>query len=489
MKPRALWFAVLSLAALLAQSPLLAERQPIILDTGPGLTQTLLAVDQRLYVFTVDEAGQRSFQIGQSESGYVLASKRHLLRDHAIFVDSLKTSTGSLPVVIYQGEVRSLDTNRLIVEFESIYNLPVVDVLPRYRVFRDINDDGLDDFIIPSFSGYHVAIQQKGGGFSAPISLDAAPIMEMSYNNHPWYQAKNLFIADMNFDDRNDLILWDEDHFIVYPQLNTGEFSAEAFTIPSSVLLDYDSVDGMSVRMSNEDQSDKTVTVVHGIDDYDGDGVPDLMTMQVKSEGVFRKTTTFSLHPGEATEQQHVAFSSQSTSSIESNGIQYEMEARDLDGDQDLDLIVSSVELGVGKIIAALLTSSIKIELGFYVMEDGLYPDKPDTTREITATFSLSTGEFSLPVALIHDATGDGRDDLFLQESDTELNLFVGEPGSGMFAKRAELIKIPMPNDRDLIELEQINRDGLVDFVIRIPPPLGDPAGLHRAVLLISSER
>lgn len=488
MKPRALWFAVLSLAGLLAQFPLLAERQPIVLDTGPGLTQTLLAVDQRLYVFTVDGAGQRSFQIGQSENGYQLASQRHPLRDHAIFVDSIATSTGTLPVVIYQGEARDLDTNRLIVEFDSIYNVPVVDAVPRYRVFRDINGDGLDDFIIPSFSGYQVAVQQKDGAFTTPINLDAAPIMEMSYNNHPWYQSKNLFVADMNFDRRDDLVLWDEDHFIVYAQLVTGAFTAEAFTIPSSVLLDYDSVDGMSVRMSNEDQSNKTVTVVHGIDDYDGDGVPDLMTMQVKSEGVFRKKTTFSLHPGQATEQQHVVFGTESTSSIESNGIQYEMEARDLDGDQDLDLIVSSVELGVGKIIAALLTSSIKIELGFYVMEDGLYPNKPDSTREITATFSLSTGEFSLPAVLIQDATGDGRDDLFLQENESQLNLFTGESGRSVFAKRAEQIKIPMPKDPDLIELEQINDDGLVDLVIRIPPPLGDPAGLHRAVLLISSE-
>jgi len=317
MKPRALWFLVLSLAGVLAQYPLLAERKPIILDTGPGLHQTLLAVGQSLYVFTVDEQGQRSFQVGQRDNGYELAAKRHPLSARAIFVDSIKTPAGSLPVVISQGEARELDTNRLIVEFDSIYNVPVVDAVPRYRAFRDINGDGLDDFLIPSFSGYQVAVQQKDGVFTPLISLDAAPIMEISYNNHPWYQAKNLFIADMNFDHRSDLILWDKDHFIVYPQLSSGEFSPEPFTIPSSVPLDFDSVDGMSVRMSNEDQSDKTVTVVHGIDDYDGDGIPDLMTMKVKSEGVFRKKTTFSLHPGRATEWQDVAFDSKSTSSIE----------------------------------------------------------------------------------------------------------------------------------------------------------------------------
>ena len=489
MKLRNLWFALLSLAGLLAPPPLLGERKPIVLDTGTGLHQTLLAVDQRLYVFTVDEQGQRSFQIGRSENGYQLAPQRYSLSEQAIFVDSINTPEGSRPAVIQRGQARDLDTNQLIIAFDSIYNVPVVDAVPRYRVFRDINGDGLDDFLIPSFSGYQVAVQQKDGLFTAPITLDAAPIMEMSYNNHPWYQAKNLFVADMNFDSRNDLILWDKDHFIVYAQLSSGEFSAQPFMIPSSVPLDYDSVDGMSVRMANQDQSDKTVTVVHGIADYDGDGVPDLMVMKVKSEGVFRKTTTFALHPGQATEQQHVAFGSEPVSSVESNGIQYEMEARDLDGDKDLDLIVSSVELGVGKIIAALLTSSIKIELGFYVMEDGRYPEKPDSTREITATFSLSTGEFWLPAVLIQDATGDGRDDLFLQENDMQLNLFAGEQGRDVFAKRAEPITMPMPKDPDLIELEHINGDGMVDLVLRIPPALGDTAGQHRAVLLISSDQ
>lgn len=462
-----------------------AEYRVIVLDTGAAVSQSALIVGDRLYVFSVDETGRR-YQVGDAAADYSLGLKTHPVNEQAIFYDAMQTSNGPVAVLLAQGEARRLEDNQLILKFVSIYNAPVVDALPHFNAFRDLNGDGLDDFLMPSFSGYELAIQRPDGSFSDVVSLQAPPIMDMSYNSHPWYQAKNLFLADMNLDTLKDVVFWDENHFEVYPQLASGGFDHKAFSIPSGVLLDYDGVDGMSVRMSNQDQSDKTVTVLYGIDDYNGDGVPDLMSMQVKSSGVFRKTTTFSLHPGRSGLNQHVVFSAEPSSGVASDGIQYEMEARDLDGDNDLDLIVSSVELGVGKIITALLTSSVKIELGIFSMKDGLYPATPDTTREIKATFSLSTGEFSLPAVLIQDATGDGRADLLLQDGD-RLSLFAGEASPALFESRGVPIDSPLPRDPDLIEAIHINHDGVIDLLMRIPPPLNKPEGKHQLVLLIST--
>lgn len=475
-----------SLLFLLCSMGANAKFESIVLETGTGLSQTLLAANQRLYIFNVDEDGHRSYRIGEAADGYVPGKKSVPIAEGAIFVDTLNTPAGPTVVLIFPGEVRRLDNGAQLLSFNSIYNAPVVDSLPRYHAFRDINEDGLDDFLIPSFQGYFLSVQRADGTFASPVMLVATPLMDMSYNNHPWYQAKSLFLADMNLDGRKDLVLWDQDHFIVYPQLASGDVSGSPFSITSMVPLDFDSVDGMSVRLSNQDQSNQTITVVHSIDDYDGNGVPDLMTMRVKSEGVFRKTTTFSLHPGIATDLKQVTFAAEPSSRIESSGIQYEMQVQDLDGDQDLDLVVSSVELGVGKIIAALLTSSIKIELGFYTMDQGLYPEKPVTTRDITATFSLSSGEFWLPAVLLQDANGDGRDDLLVQESNSQINVFNGEAKRGLFSRDAEEIEVPMPKEPDLIEMTEINDDGLQDLLIRIPPPFENAKGQHRAVLLIS---
>ena len=460
------------------------EFRTTVLNTGPAVSQSVLVVADRIYVFNVDDTG-RSYRVGVASNDYALGEKSEPLDESVIFFDSLQTPSGPVAVLLARGEVRSLDKNKQILQFESIYNAPVIDALPYYDAFRDLNGDGLDDFLMPSFDGYQLAIQQTDGSFAKPITLIAPPIMDMSYNSHPWYQAKNIFFADMDLDTRRDLVFWAEDHFVVYPQLATGAFASTAFTVPSSVLLDYDSFDGMSVRMSNQDQSDKTVRVAYGIEDYNGDGISDLMTMEVKSSGVFRKKTTFALHPGRGDIDRHVVFSAQPTSGIESNGIQYEMESRDLDGDGDLDLIVSSVELGVGKIIAALLTSSVKIDLGVYMMRDGLYAQKPDATREITATFSLSSGEFWQPAVLIQDANGDGRADLLLQDGE-KFELFLGEASPDLFERKALAIETPMPRDPDLIQTAHINGDGVMDMIMRIPPPLGEPKGQHRVILLVS---
>jgi hypothetical protein len=482
MKIRTPLLFALLLCALWAR----ADYRSIVLETGVATSQSVLVVADKLYVFSVDESG-RHYRTGTADANYSLESKVYAIKDQVIFFDVMQTANGPTGVLISSGEARTLDTDQRIVSFDSIYQAPVVDALPHFDSFRDLNGDGLDDFLMPSFSGYEVAVQKPDGSFTLPVSLAAPPLMDMSYNNHPWYQAKNLFLADMDLDGRQDVVFWDDDQFVVYPQLDSGGFDRQSFLIPSQISLDYDGLDGMSVRMSNEDQSNKTVTVVYGIQDYNGDDLPDLMIMRVNSSGVFRKKTTFSLHPGLAGKDRHVVFAMQPASSIESKGIQYDMEARDLDGDSDLDLIVSSVELGVGKIIAALLTSSVKIELGIFSMKEGGYSQKPDTTREITATFSLSSGEFWQPAVLIHDATGDGRADLLLQDGN-KLELYAGEATADLFGSRLEPILSPMPRDPDLIESVDINSDGVIDLLMRIPPRLDEPDGQHQVVLLISGQ-
>jgi hypothetical protein len=161
------------------------------------------------------------------------------------------------------------------------------------------------------------------------------------------------------------------------------------------------------------------------------------------------------------------------------------MLARDLDGDGDLDLMTSSIELGVGKIVAALLTSAIKIDLSFYKMEDGTYPESPQTRRTMRATFSLSSGDYWLPAVQLLDENRDGHLELFIQESDEEFSTYAGEP-DGLFADRGKTLTSPLPKDPDLIRQLDINGDAAPDLLMLVPPPLGETEG-HQVVLLISA--
>ncbi len=446
--------------------------------TGSALKQTALLTDDQLVVFNSHLDESRTFQRFNLESTEALGEAAKL-PDSVILVDEMTTAEGVEVVLVHRGRVTRLGDDATLLAFESIYNVPVFQVVPRLDVFSDLNGDGLDDFLIPTFDGYSVAVQFQNGKFTQPITLRSAPLMDMSYNSHPWYQAKNLFKSDFTGDGRVDLAFWQPGEFQVYSQLEDGSFSQAPVSLPSDVVLDYDSVDGMSLRFSNEDQSNKTVKVIHSLADYTGDGTVDLMAMEVKSEGVFNKTTTFALHGGEI-KSGFVQFSQDPMTEVQSNGIQYEMFARDLDADGDLDLMVSSVQLGVAKIIGALLTSSLKIDLGFYPMEQGEYSAKPATTRNITASFSLTSGEYWLPAVQIIDQNTDGLLDLLIQDSDIAMSVFLGEASDRLFSNRGETIRTAVPKDPDLIR--PVGASGLL---MQIPPPLGETSG-HRVVWLKS---
>lgn len=478
-------------ALLLATMPLLSHgsHETIVLDTGAAVQQTALLAGSALTVFSSNKDGSRhvqSWQVGLDET--TPSSKLEALANHVILVDEIVTPEGTQIALISRDRANLLGSSKPLLQFSSIYNAPVYEAIPRSDVFRDLNGDGLDDFVIPGFDGFEVAVQRSDGSFTQPITLIAPPMMDMSYNSHPWYQAKSLFHADMTGDKRDDLVFWQEGRFVVYPQNDSDAFDARPTTIASDIGLDYDSVDGMSLRFSNEDHSDKSVTVIHSLADYDGDGITDLMAMKVKSEGVLNKKTTFSLHQGELAGEARntVVFANQARSIVESSGIQYEMLARDLDADGDLDLMVSSVELGVGKIIGALLTSSIKIDLGFYPMLEGVYPTRPATNRTMTATFSLSSGDYWIPSVTLLDLNRDKLLDLLIQDSDEAFNVFSGEREE-LFANRGTLLSTPLPKDPDLIRNLDANRDGTDDLLIMVPPPLGSDLS-HRVVLLLSKD-
>lgn len=476
---RAVVFVLLTLVSLQTS----AAYEVKVLASGNALKQSAAFDGDSVVVFSTRPGGDRYFQRLPlaGEAGQI-----EPLPQSVIFVDEVMTPDGRKVALVHRDKVTLLGSEELLLRFTSVYNAPVYETIPWKDVFLDLNDDGLDDFVIPTFEGYQVAVQNEQGKFSQPITLEGQPLMDMSYNSHPWYQAKSLFHADMNGDGRKDLSFWQDKTFLVYAQLENGRFASKVTSIPVALDIDYDGVDGMSLRFSNQDQSNNSVTVIHNLADFDGDGATDLMTMRVDSEGVLNKKTTFALHLGEFQTDGIIAFSPEPISRVESNGIQYDMLARDLDNDGDLDLMISSVELGVGKIIGALLTSSLKIDLGFYPMAPGGYPERAATTRNMTATFSLSSGDYWLPAVLLLDENRDGLTELFIQESDESFTTYLGSV-DGVFARRGESLEAPLPRDPDLIRQIDVNQDGVSDVLMLVPPPLGETKG-HRVVLLLSNQ-
>jgi hypothetical protein len=66
----------------------------------------------------------------------------------------------------------------------------------------------------------------------------------------------------------------------------------------------------------------------------------------------------------------------------------------DFNNDNQTDMVISAVDIGLGKVLGALVTGAINIDLNFYQMKEGLYAATPDLKRQIKATFDLRSGDF-----------------------------------------------------------------------------------------------
>ncbi len=474
------------------------------LETESGSDQSILpaylmnASAADLVVATVTKDNSKSLQLFEMHAGFYPdnAAYELALAEEVIFLDVAATAGQDILVAFYADFAVQLDprtgATKHLVDFSSIYNGPVDQKIPKLDMVRDLNGDGLDDFIIPGFKGYEVYIQHQDGSFGDEINLKAPPIMDISFRENPWYQARQIYHTDVTNDGRDDLVFWVVDKFLVYQQLADGAFTVNPIQFSPEIRFDAEGYEGVSMRMGEEDQSDAQQQALFQLRDFTGDGIPELVTLAVKSQGVLKKSTTYNIHTGASASALEVQsannlpdFQVEPTSKIQSRGIQFDLEEKDLNNDGQIDIIVSSVEIGIGKIIRALLTGSIAINLDFYQMADGFYPEKPNLHREVTATFNMSSGDVFLPTVLISDITGDGQQDLVVQDGQDTLEIFYGVGDGKLFERAAKKVAVEMPRDPDLVESLDLNGDGKQDLLIRLEPEEKDN-GTRRLKVLIS---
>ena len=476
------------------------------LQTLPGLDQSILPAflddsgSADLIVATLTEDNLKKLQLFEMQQGFYSpnATFERQLDENVIFLDVAASRERDILILFYSNLAVQLDPRsgetKTLTEFSSIYNGPVDQQLPKLDLVRDLNGDDLDDFIIPSFVGYEVYIQKDDGSFGERILLEAPPVMDISFRENPWYQARKIYHTDVTNDGLADLVFWVVDKFMVYQQLENGNFSEDAIQFSPQVMFDAEGYEGVSMRMGGEDQSDAQKKALFQLRDFTGDGVPEIVTLSVKSQGVLKKSTTYDIHTGSSTSHADSAnqtesplmpdFEPDAGSQIQSRGIQFELEEKDLNNDGQIDLIVSSVEIGLGKIIRALLTGSISINLDFYQMTNGRYPEKPNLEREVRATFNMSSGDVFLPTVLITDITGDGQQDLVVQDGRDTLEIYQGVQDLKLFEKRATKVSVEMPRDPDLVESLDLNGDSKQDLLIRLEPEENDKS--RRLKILIS---
>ena len=499
-----------------------AERQAVLTGFLLGGAMAELAV---VNIDENDDHRLRVYAFGDSTWAPLLDAT---LCPEVLFVDVANIGGRDRLIAYEPGRLNWFDpesaTERTLVAVTANFNPPRSSEIPHVNVTRDVNGDERDDLVVPDVDGFWVIIQMSDGAFADPVKI--GPSTDMSriygadgYRYDPWSQSR-VHEIDYNRDGRSDLVFWNEDHFEVHLQDERGLFAPEAEIFTTDVAFDSDDLSSLAT-------GDMTGRVLHSLTDLNGDGVTDLVVFSLQGRSISSKRSTYEVHLGAPTADGGTVFAPEVGATFQSDGsIQLGMDRHDFDRDGQVDLMLTTIDLdflegSLWKSIKGFMGDDIRLDLEFYHMEEGRYPDTPDAIRRIAldgvpshrepgsvsldivlrgATHERRKTQKSWPRAfnstlLIGDVTGDGLSDLLIGQHPRHLDIFVGMPGPDLFSQRPQDIAVAVPNDEEHTWLVDLNKDGKQDILMHHPFTLRDAHGApkrppgtepHRVTMLIA---
>ena len=450
-----------------------------------------------LAVVNLDDNGDRRLHIFAFADDTWAPSVDATLRPGVMFVD-VATIGGLDRLISYEpGRLNWFDpgsaTEHALVEVHSSFNPPRRDEIPHVDVTRDLNGDDRDDLVVPDVDGFWVFVQIEGGAFADPVKIGPPTEMDGIYGSDgyrydPWSRSR-IHEIDYNRDGRGDLAFWNEDRFEVHLQDEHGLFVPAATTFTTDVAFDSDDPASLAApqevrrrRKDHELTGGTTGRVLHSLTDVNGDGVADLVVFSLDIRSMWSVRSTYEVHFGTPIPGGGTVFAPDVCAAIRSDGLPVGIGLHDFDRDSKVDVMFITIQVGVfesvGMIVGSLLTRSVPLDLDFYRMEGGVYPDRPSATRKAKTISLGKSGERAarFPSVLIGDVNGDGRSDLLVQKGRKELRVFFGVPGPGLFDRWPQRVSVDMP-DEEFTGLVDINKDEKQDILVHRPFTLREVYG------------
>ena len=377
-------------------------------------------------------------------------------------------------VFIEPGQIVAYDIEtgeyQKIAEISSLYGQERVGGIVPIDFFRDLNGDDLDDLIVTDVSGYRVRLQLPDGSLGPESILEKSVTMSLS-DNSVWFSNRSLVSGDMNFDGLSDLAVWSGATLQVYVQEAGGKFAATADDRDTGLkVLTELEMQALEDDLGAVDQSGLTESRIYSIEDLNGDAIPDILTESTYSEGLFDKRNEFRLHLGHGGQdgQEFVSYRPEPDALLASEGILFDPISTDIDGDGRMDLLTREARLSFGRIIRALISGGMNLELQFYKMtESETYPDEANYSTNTRVKFSRTSGQVDIPAFEVADFDGDGIQDMLLQSDVDELGFYRGLPGDEVFANLTAQVNVKLPRNGELADAIDVNGDNRIDFVMR----------------------
>ncbi len=362
----------------------------------------------------------------------------------------------------------STATFQPMISARSMYIGSNWDASPTIDMFLDLNEDGLDDFLMPDFDGWQVALQEADG-FQDPQTLGPGPRMDFSESSEMvGFRAETPHVFDANGDGRKDLAFWINGRFQIYEQGPEGRFAEEAITLDPDMNDVLGSFLSVEFGEGGDEETDQPQRLLDAVGDVNGDGFADLIIQAMEGDGIFGLETSYQIHRGQPGREGALTFERTASSVVGSDGIQLENERLDLTGDGQLEFVVTSVDITLGAIISALLTRSASVDVAIHRMEDGRFTGEPRLRKKIKVRFDFSEGELFVPAVLSADVNGDGRKDLLVQRDEDTLLVYPGEASERLFEKNAVKLELMLPKEPEGFVATDLNGDGRDELILHV---------------------
>lgn len=351
---------------------------------------------------------------------------------------------------------------------KSIFLLNEASFIAKNDFIQDLNNDELDDIILPDFEHTNLWLSSKN---SQQLSHQQLPIftkVDLSGEGVS-FKPLPLFSADFNLDERQDLAWISQGSVNYFSQDIDGTFAQ----LPNKISLS-NNIHGLNWWQMTEadgespDQSNLTHRVVEDIKDINGDGLADVIVRFTQSSGVLDRVNDYEFYLGVHTKEKQLAFPTVANTVIKAEGTLTGLKIIDVNEDNKFEVLLSSFELSVSNIIGALLSGGIDQNvLLFALNDDNTYEKDALISKEVELNFSLSSGQSGQPIVLLSDVNGDKAQDLILSSGEEKLSIFLGNHSTALFNRKASKYEMLLPKNGDLFAPQDINHDGKADFIMR----------------------